>query len=185
MMKTPRSVVGPMTTGDPMSNILKQFLVISSLYLFAPTAGALDLGTGSGTGALKMPQQINNSLKGDTQTLVSQLQNQLGVSPTQAAGGTGALMSLAKNQLEGNQFSQITDKVSGLSSLLGGNSSSVLGSLIPKVSSMADAKKTFDALGLSANSISQFAPMILDFLKQQGIGTDTLASLGSLWQTGS
>lgn len=166
-----------------MSTILKNFLVVSSLYLFAPTAGALSLG--DTTGELRMPQQVTKSLGGDTQTVTDQLQDKLGVTPTQAAGGTGALMSLAKSQLQGDQFSQVEDKMSGVSGLLGGDKNSVLGSLIPKVSSMADVKNTFDSLGLSANSIAQFAPMILNFLKQQGLGTGVLGSLSSLWQVES
>ncbi|MAA66997.1 MAG: hypothetical protein CL581_19745 [Alteromonadaceae bacterium] len=170
-----------------MSTILKRFLIVSSLYLLAPTANALDLGTKLNTGALDLPQQ-SVKVSGEAQQLVGTLQEQLGVTKTQAAGGTGALLQLAQNQLDGNSFSQVTDSVSGLSGLLGGGSGgsgSLLSSALSNISSMDGVEKAFSALGLQSGAIEQFAPIVLGFLKEQGLGADIIGNLSSLWGVGS
>lgn len=170
-----------------MSTILKRFLIVSSLYLLAPTANALDLGTKLNTGALALPQQ-SVKVSGEAQQLVGTLQEQLGVTKTQAAGGTGALLQLAQNQLDGNSFSQVTDSVSGLSGLLGGGSGgsgSLLSSALSNISSMDGVEKAFSALGLQSGAIEQFAPIVLGFLKEQGLGADIIGNLSSLWGVGS
>lgn len=170
-----------------MSTILKRFLIVSSLYLLAPSAGALDLGTKLNTGALNLPQQ-SVKVSGEAQQLVSTLQDQLGVTKTQAAGGTGALLQLAQSQLSGGSFGQVTDSVSGLSGLLGGgsgDSNSLLSSALSNVSSMDGVEKAFSALGLQSGAVEQFAPIVLGFLKEQGLGADLIGNLSSLWATGS
>ena len=170
-----------------MSTILKRFLIVSSLYLLAPTANALDLGTKLNTGALDLPQQ-SVKVSGEAQQLVGTLQEQLGVTKTQAAGGTGALLQLAQNQLDGNSFSQVTDSVSGLSGLLGGGSGgsgSLLSSALSNISSMDGVEKAFSALGLQSGAIEQFSPIVLGFLKEQGLGADIIGNLSSLWGVGS
>lgn len=121
---------------------------------------------------------------GDTANLVNDLTNQLGVSKTQAAGGTAALLSMAQSNLSGDQFSGITDKVSGLTGLLGSGDSSSGGlasSLLGNVQSLKGAQSAFSALGMSPDMIGQFAPVILKFLGGEGVGANLLGSLQNLW----
>jgi hypothetical protein len=121
---------------------------------------------------------------GDTATLVSNLTSQLGVSKTQAAGGTAALLSMAQSNLDGGQFSGITDKVSGLTGLLGGGesgSSGLASSLLGNVQSLQGVQSAFSALGMSPDMIGQFAPVILKFLGGQGVAGNLLGSLQGLW----
>ncbi|WP_426116198.1 DUF2780 domain-containing protein [Pseudomonas sp. DSP3-2-2] len=139
--------------------------------------------------------------------LLNLLGSNLNVTPEQAVGGTGALLGLAKNKLAGNDFSQLSKAVPGLDQLAGtsalsslgnlnglGNilgssgdsaSSSILNSALGNVQSMADVNKAFSALGMDSSMVSQFAPLILQYLGQQGAGGSALQSLGSLWGTGS
>lgn len=140
--------------------------------------------------------------------LLNLLGSNLNVTPEQAVGGTGALLGLAKNKLTGNDYSQLSKSVPGLDQLAGtsalsslgslnglgnvlgnsGNSagSSVLNSALGNVQSMADVNKAFTALGMDSSMVSQFAPLILQYLGQQGAGGTALQSLGSLWgATGS
>ncbi|WP_111495438.1 DUF2780 domain-containing protein [Marinobacter bohaiensis] len=166
-----------------MNTIIKRFLIVSSLYLLAPSAGALDLGSKLESGSMLLPEE-SVEVTGEASALVSDLQEQLGVTQTQAAGGAGALMQLAQSQLGGTSFSQVSDEVSGLGSLLGSSgdgSSNLLSSALSNVSSMDGVEKAFGALGLQPSAIEQFAPVILDFLQEQGLGSDLLGNLTSLW----
>ncbi|ASK35876.1 hypothetical protein CEK62_16535 [Alcanivorax sp. N3-2A] len=121
---------------------------------------------------------------GDTASLVSQLTDQLGVTKTQAAGGTAALLSMAKSNLSGNQFSGITDQVSGLTGLLGSGESSgggLASSILGNVQSLKGVQSAFSALGMSPDMIGQFAPVILKFMGSEGVAGNLLGSLQSLW----
>lgn len=139
--------------------------------------------------------------------LLNLLGSNLNVTPEQAVGGTGALLGLAKNKLTGNDYSQLSKSVpgldqlagnsalsslgslNGLGSLLGnsGNSaeSSVLNSALGNVQSMGDVNKAFSALGMDSSMVGQFAPLILQYLGQQGAGGSALQSLSSIWGAGS
>lgn len=159
-----------------MNSTLKRFLLVSSLYLLAPTAGAFDLAgaLSGGSDALSSAADVS----GEAQSLVGQLQSQLGVTETQAMGGTSALLQLAQDQLGGSAMTSLTDQVSGLDALLGGGAN---GGLLSGISSMEGVQQAFSVLGLDSGMVQQFAPVVLDFLKNQGVGSSLLSSLGSLW----
>ncbi|ROU02166.1 hypothetical protein EB809_01295 [Marinobacter sp. R17] len=170
-----------------MNTILKRFLIVSSLYLLAPSVGALDLGNKLESAGGLMPEDAVK-VTGEASTLVNNIQDQLGVTETQAAGGAGALLQLAKSQLGASSFDNINDRVSGLGSLLGGSgdqSNNLLSSALSNISSMDGVEKAFSALGLQSSAIDQFAPLVLDFLKGQGVGTEMLGNLSSLWMPSS
>ncbi|USD65563.1 DUF2780 domain-containing protein [Vibrio sp. SCSIO 43136] len=109
--------------------------------------------------------------------LVSLLTDNLGVSSTQAAGGAGALLSLASSQLGSSQQSELTSLIPGMDSL----NSSVPG-LSSLTSNMDGVNKVFSSLGLDPSLVSQFAPVILQYLTSQGASQGLLGSLTSLWQ---
>ncbi|MFJ4141800.1 DUF2780 domain-containing protein [Pseudomonas sp. NPDC089734] len=137
--------------------------------------------------------------------LLNTLGTQLKVTPEQAVGGTGALLGLAKNKLTGSDYSQLTQSVpgldqlsgltalnslgdGGLGALLGGNKSgsgSALGSALGNVQSMGDVNNAFKALGMDSSMVSQFVPVILQYLGQQGASGSALQSLSGLWGAGS
>lgn len=130
--------------------------------------------------------------------LLNTLGTQLNITPQQAVGGTGALLGLAKNKLTGNDYSSLNQSVPGLDQLsgstalgslgglggmLGGNSgsNSVLNSALGNVQSMGDVNKAFSALGMDSGMVSQFVPVILQYLGQQGASGSALSALGSVW----
>ncbi len=139
--------------------------------------------------------------------LLNSLGTALDVTPEQAVGGTGALLGLAKNKLAGNDYSQLAQSVPGLDQLAGagalsslgnlnglggllGNAgksadSSVLNSALGNVQSMGDVNKAFTALGMDSSMVSQFVPLILQYLGQQGAGGSALQSLSGIWGAGS
>jgi hypothetical protein len=158
-----------------MNAILKKFLFVSSIYLLAPTAGALTLDD-----VLSSETQTFSStteVSGEAQQLIGKLQNQLGVSETQAIGGTSALLQLAQNQLGTDTM---TSEASGLSNLLGGGSS-LSESLLANISSIDEVQSIFSALGMDSAMIQQFVPIMLGFLGEQGVGSSLVGQLQNLW----
>lgn len=124
------------------------------------------------------------AVAGDTANLVSGLSSKLGVSTQQAAGGTAALFAMAQSKLPANQFSGITNKVSGLSGLLGSDQSSSGGltsTILNNVSSLGGVQQAFSGLGLSPDMIGQFVPIITQFLGTQGVTGTIINSLQGLW----
>jgi hypothetical protein len=134
--------------------------------------------------------------------LLNTLGTQLNVTPEQAVGGTGALLGLAKNKLAGNDYSQLSKSVpgldqlsgnsalgslGGLGSLLGGSNggNSAINSALGNVQSMGDVNKAFSALGMDSGMVSQFVPVILQYLGQQGAGGSALQALSGVWGAGS
>ncbi|AXS82892.1 MULTISPECIES: DUF2780 domain-containing protein [Marinobacter] len=161
-----------------MNAILKQFLLVSSIYLLAPSVDALSLNDtlSKGSAAISSTTDVTS----EAQQLVGQLQGQLGVTKTQAMGGTGALLQLAKNQLGAETMGTLTGKATGLSSLLAGGSS-LSDSLLSNISSMDGVQSAFSALGMESAMIQQFVPILMSFLGDQGVGSSILGQLQSLW----
>lgn len=143
--------------------------------------------TALGAGTLVDPQTtaLLNSLAG------------LNVSPLQALGGTGALLGLAKSQLQETAYTQLSQSVPGLESLTGSNAlsqASLLGGLLGQsstvtqaeellsnVNSMSDVNQTFSALGMQQAQVGQFTPILLQYLGNQGASGALLQSLANVW----
>ncbi len=76
--------------------------------------------------------------------------------------------------------------LSGLGELLGsdkGSQSALDKALGNDVENRGDLDNAFKALGMDTGMIGQFAPLILQYLGQQGIAGSLLQNLGSLWTT--
>ena len=134
--------------------------------------------------------------------LLTTLGSQLDVTPEQALGGAGAMLGLAKNQLSSGDFSQLSKSVpgldllsgnsalgglGGLSGLLGDESGKAMGldGLLGNVKDTNDLNNAFSALGMDSGMIGMFAPVILQYFGQQGVGGSLLQSLGGIWGTGT
>jgi hypothetical protein len=133
--------------------------------------------------------------------LLNTLGSQLNITPEQAVGGAGAMLGLARNNLSSDDYGQLTKAVpgldllsganalgglSGLGDLLGsdkGNQSALDKALGNDVQNRGDLDSAFKALGMDTGMIGQFAPLILQYLGQQGIAGSLLQNLGSLWTT--
>ena len=122
----------------------------------------------------------------------------LDVKPEQAAGGVGAMLSLAQNQLTSTDYSELTKEVPGISKLSGAGALgqlSQLGGLLGKsdgvtsqatsavsnVSNTTELDAAFKALGMDSGMVGQFAPIILQYLGGEGVGASLLGKLGSAW----
>lgn len=133
--------------------------------------------------------------------LISAL-NGLNITPQQALGGTGALLSVAREQMPSRDYASLVQEVpavqqltgnaglnqlSSLSGLLGGSSkhqvSDSAQAALGNVQNMADANQAFSALGMDSGLIAQFAPILLQYLGNQGANGGLLQSLASAWGT--
>ncbi|MBR9873003.1 DUF2780 domain-containing protein [Vibrio sp. J1-1] len=118
---------------------------------------------------------VGQSLSTESSPLTDLLTSQLPVSTEQAAGGSSALLALAQSQLSGANSSELESLLPGLSNL------SSAQSLLGNVESLSTVQSAFDKLGLDASMISQFAPVILQYLNEQGASEGLLNSLTGLW----
>jgi hypothetical protein len=134
--------------------------------------------------------------------LLTTLGSQLNVTAEQAVGGASAMLGLARNQLSGQDFTELSKNVpgldqiagnsaisglSGLGGLLGGgvDKNPLLNGLLGNVKDTKDLNNAFSALGMDTGMIGLFAPVILQYLGQQGVAGSLLQNLGGIWGTGT
>ncbi|WP_166795072.1 DUF2780 domain-containing protein, partial [Pseudomonas aeruginosa] len=80
----------------------------AALLLSAASAFAFNLGDAAkAVAGASQGDSAQVATTPQTSGLLGALTGQLGVSQEQAVGGTGALLGLAKNQLAGNDYSQL------------------------------------------------------------------------------
>ncbi|GEA60468.1 DUF2780 domain-containing protein [Vibrio comitans] len=123
-----------------------------------------------------LTEQVNQQLNTAQSTpLTDLLTSELNVTPTQAAGGAGALLSLAQTQLSDENSSELSSLIPGLDSFTGSTG------LTSMITNMDSVKSTFEGLGIDPALVSQFAPIILQYLTSEGASSGLLGSLTSLW----
>jgi hypothetical protein len=128
----------------------------------------------------------------DASGLVGALVSQLGVTPEQATGGAGLLLSEAREAMAPGDWSQVAAAIPDIASLLAaaptaesaapasgfggmlGQAASRLGS----ESGMAALAPGFQALGLDPTMVSRFVPVIVGFVQSEA-GQQTASLLGS------
>lgn len=125
-------------------------------------------------------------------SLTGLLVQQLGVTQPQAEGGAGAIFQLAKSNMEGQAFSELSNSVPGMQGLLaaapvansvGGSS---LGGMAGKFESLAGNSggtignvvglaNSFQQLGLSPSMVQKFVPLVVQYV--QGTGGSAVAGV--------
>ncbi|NWA01942.1 DUF2780 domain-containing protein [Pseudomonas gingeri] len=174
-------------------------VVLASLMAFAATPVFAAFSLSDAANAVSSMQGGDKNAAAPANGLLSSLGSQLNVTPEQAIGGTGAMLGLAKNKLSGNDYSQLSQSVPGLDQLSGGGalaglggllggqsgSSSAVGNALGNVKDTGDLNNAFGALGMNSSMVGQFAPIILKYLGDQGVGGPLLQSLSGIWGAGS
>lgn len=179
---------------------MKRLSLAASLALLTTHAFAFNLND-----AVNAASTLHNGNQNDAAVaaspkaagLLNTLGSQLNVTPEQAIGGTGAMLGLAKNKLQPSQYAELAQKVPGLDQLSGNNAlggleglsgllgqsgkSAGLSKALGNVQSQGDMSNAFGQLGMNSGMIGQFAPIILQYLGQQGTSGSTLQSLASIW----
>ncbi|HHG3358075.1 TPA: DUF2780 domain-containing protein [Vibrio parahaemolyticus] len=121
---------------------------------------------------------VSQGLNAESSPLTELLTSQLPVLTEQAAGGSSALIALAQSQLSQQNSTELQSLIPGLSNLKGAQS------LLGNIESLSAVQSAFNALGLDPSMISQFAPVILGYLNEQGASEGLLKSLSGLWTSG-
>lgn len=112
--------------------------------------------------------------------LVSQLTDKLGVTEQQAQGGSGAIFGLAKERMSNDEFAQVQATVPGVSSLIQSapktdtssssmaNVTSLLSNTGGSLGALGSLAGSFSQLGMGTDMITQFTPIIYDYVNQKG-----------------
>jgi hypothetical protein len=128
---------------------------------------------------------LNGMASADTSKLIGQLVDLLGVTRSQAEGGTGAIFKAAKSNMSSGDYSQLLSAIPGIDSLvnaapessgLAGKASSLLGSSSESMKGTAGLTDSFSSLGLSPDMVGKYTDVILDFVQSEA-GQQTMTVL--------
>ncbi|MGR5333226.1 DUF2780 domain-containing protein [Photobacterium damselae] len=109
--------------------------------------------------------------------LTQLLTNKLGVSPQQAAGGASALLAFASSELQGDQAKELQNLIPGSKAL----ADAIPAGLSGLLDDPSTLNKVFSILGIDSKTADEFAPVIMQFLKQQGANQNLLTTLANVW----
>jgi hypothetical protein len=123
--------------------------------------------------------------------LIQMLTSKLGVTGEQATGGAGALFEYAKENLSAEDFATIAKGVPGMNDMLImapepenssalGKAAGQLGGFDKSVGGMAGLASSFESLGLNADMVSKFVPIVTDYVGSVS-GEDAMALLQGLF----
>ena len=130
--------------------------------------------------------------------LLPMLTSKLGVTETQAEGGMGSLLQVAKGALSSDEFGQLSQGIPGMDTLLaaapalgsksaGGNALSGMlsnaGGMAAGLGAMGKLTEQFEALGLSSDMIMQFANMAISYFSSSD-APEGAGNTGDLLQSG-
>lgn len=114
----------------------------------------------------------------DGVTLTDILVSQLSVSQQQALGGAGALFQVAKQNMEPQAFSTLSQSVPGMNAMLAaaptpsdpisslaGSLSSMMGDTDNTLGTAASLATSFKELNLSPEMVGQFIPIMTEYVK--------------------
>lgn len=123
--------------------------------------------------------------------LINILTGQLGISQQQAMGGAGSIFQLAQQRLQPGEFSKLSSAVPGMDRYLaavpqqvvsnGSNNmwsaaGNLMGGQNSNLGSLMALAGSFQSLGMNADMISRFVPVMLQYVQQQG-GATTMGLL--------
>ncbi len=132
--------------------------VFLAMGLLSTHAVAFDMGSVLKSAAPIVAGSVAQTPTVQNNSLVSSLSSSLGVTPTQAIGGTAVLLNSAKSKMEPSQYAELTKQTPGLGDILSsGAATSILGG--------SNVNSQFEALGMNSSMVSQFAPVILNYAK--------------------
>ena len=165
-----------------------------ALSLVAGTTQAFSLGDAAKlTTAIAAP----DSAAARSAELVTRLTD-LNVDCRQAVGGATALLDLAKTKLAAADYAQLLQSVPALRGMtdsgLAGQVGAVSGLLSkcnplakqpvePGIQSMTEVAERFAGLGMAPAKVSEFTPVLLQFIGSQGASQPLVDSLTTIWAT--
>ncbi|MFA6628670.1 MAG: DUF2780 domain-containing protein [Sulfuricurvum sp.] len=133
-------------------------LTLAALILLVSNANAFDFGSVMQTVAPVAQSAApiaDNALASNP--LIKNLTTTLGVTPTQAIGGTAAIINDAKNNMSATDFAALTKQVPQAGTLLNAAPAGMLG--------LGNVGSQFSFLGMDASMVNKFSPLVLQYLQ--------------------
>jgi hypothetical protein len=135
-------------------------ITLATLLLFGSlqTASAFDFGSAMQTVA-PVTQALTPIVdtKLTSNPLIKNITSTLGVTPTQAVGGTAVLINDAKSKMKPTDFTALTKQVPQAKSLLSAAPAGLLAT--------GTVGSQFSALGMDASMVDKFSPLVLQYLQ--------------------
>jgi len=166
-------------------SMIGQIPSTSSLAGQVPITSAASVAAGS--------NMASAAFKGSS--LTDTLVQQLGVTPAQATGGAGSLFSTARQSMSQADFAQVSKAVPGMDQYLAaapsqtapatgmsglmGAAGNALGGSGSSLATAAALAGSFQSLGLNSSMVSQFIPVVLQYVNTTG-GSATMSLLQSV-----
>ena len=150
---------------------LNRYLVAGLISTAILSAGFMDSVVNQATNMV-----TSNSSTQSSNSLTDTLTKSIGVNPTQALGGTAALMSLASSAMPKNQYTELLKSVPGLSSVVGNSAVSSALSL----AGGSNIEDSFKSLGMNKDTIYKFAPTLLSYISKYAT-PENISSLKKAW----
>jgi hypothetical protein len=133
-------------------------LTLAALLLLVSNASAFDFGSlmqSVAPVAQSAAPAVDTSLSSNP--LIKNLTTTLGVTPTQAIGGTAAIINDAKGNMSPTDFTALTKQVPQAGTLL---NAAPVGML-----NLGNLGSQFSFLGMDASMITKFSPLVLEYLQ--------------------
>jgi hypothetical protein len=133
-------------------------LTLAALLLLACNASAFDFGSLIQTvtpAAQSAAPAVDASLTSNP--LIKNLTATLGVTPTQAIGGTAAILNDTKSKMNPADFTALTKQVPQAGTLLNAAPAGMLG--------LGSVGSQFSFLGMDPSMITKFSPLVLEYLQ--------------------
>ena len=159
-----------------------------------PTTGSLAGQVPMTSAAVGAASKSVTPATGQGSSLTDTLVQQLGVTPAQATGGAGSLFSTARQGMSPADFAQVSKAVPGMDQYLAaapsqaapslgtaglmGAAGSALGGSGSALGTAASLAGSFQSLGLNSGMVSQFIPIVLQYVNTTG-GSSTMGLLQS------
>jgi hypothetical protein len=112
--------------------------------------------------------------------LIQLLTKNLGVTKQQATGGAGSIFNVAKQNMDKGDFTKVAKAVPGINKMMAaapkageaesmvGSASSLIGDKASSVAGVAGLAGSFSKLGMKADMVEAFMPIILNYVKAKG-----------------
>jgi hypothetical protein len=105
--------------------------------------------------------------------LISSLTSKLGVTDSQAKGGMGSLLTLAKEKMSGGDFGKLTALLPQATKYM--DTAKQLGAVVAPLVNMKGLDGALSKLGMKPETVSKFVPTVTDYIGK--LGGDSAKSL--------
>jgi hypothetical protein len=118
--------------------------------------------------------------------LIGTMTKELGVTPKQAVGGTGALLGLAKSRMKADEFGQVASAIPGTDALLkaapaaGGMGAMAGMGGMGGAAGLASLAGGFKSLGMSPDMAAKMVPVLGKYVESKGSAAAAKALMGAL-----